>query len=92
MSTVTQNDTGIYHLRPQKPKNFWGRTPRPPLKEDVSFGVHLTSTCIHYRAVITHFQAFWSSARQTPDFGLLLKLFANNMALNQDIDNSGIAH
>ncbi len=35
---------------PQKPKNIWGRSPRPALREDVSFGVHLTSMCIHYQA------------------------------------------
>ena len=31
-------------------KKSRGGGPTPALKEDVSFGVHLTNTCIHYRA------------------------------------------
>ncbi len=49
-STVTQNGTGMHHLRPQKPKGFRGRTPRPLFKEDLLFVGHLTNTCIHHQA------------------------------------------
>ena len=30
-------------------KQFLGEDPRPPLQEDVSFGLHLTNTYIHHR-------------------------------------------
>ncbi len=33
-----------------EPTKFLGGTPRPPLKEDVSFAVHFINICIHHRA------------------------------------------
>ena len=46
---------------------FLEKTPRAPLGEDVSFGVHLTNTCIHHHA--RHgFQTFWSKPILIPQY------------------------
>ena len=58
----------MHHLRPKKPKKSWGRTPRPPLKQGVSFGGQTHAYITEHG--ITRFQTFWSKPILIPEFVL----------------------
>ena len=70
----------------QEAKKFWGEVPRTPLEEDVSFGVHLTNTCMHFRArhyalsdflAETRFDPWWLWQFWPPSNGSYMDWFHN---------------